>query len=141
MWDIDRDIEIESVEVQSADLPYLLGRKSPLGYVVTPDNETISLDRGTLLTLYNVSLEDIPRTRVHFAMNSTEEFFVLGSRVHVRYNLAQIIYAHGLRRGEERIALMEKAYYQLSGGRTTLHDFALNLPLLQQVLNLYEQLD
>ena len=70
-------------------------------------------------------------------MNCSEEFIVIGSRFYLRYNLAHTMYAHDLRRGKEGVHLMHKACYQLTGGRSTLHDFALNLETLKKLLELY----
>ena len=109
-WDIERDLELESYEVEGAATSYVVGSKSPLGYVVTSRNEVVSLDRGTVVTLFNLP-DCVPTLPVRFTMNSSEEFFVLGSRVHMRYNLAQIIYAHGLKQGEEEVNEIDKCCY------------------------------
>ena len=58
-----------------------------------------------------------------------------------RYTIAQILYAQGLRAFEERPNYMEKACYQLHGGVTAIHDFAMNLEQLTDLLTLYEEKD
>ena len=101
-----------------------------------------SLDRGVAYTLFNVRVKDkFPAMKVPFRMNGSEEYFVVGQTLHLRYNLAQILYAHGLRNKEERLVRMEKICYQLNGGTTALHDFALNLPTLTKILQQYEEQD
>ena len=74
-------------------------------------------------------------------MSQHEEYFVLGTSLYTRYNLAQILYAQSLRDGEEQPSCLDKACYQLQGGVTALHDFATNLEKLSVLLALYEKSD
>ena len=134
MWDLERDLELESVENEEAENVILLGAKGKFGYIVGSSNAVTSLDRGVVYNLFNVQVDKFQASKVPFRMNSTEEYFVVGQTLHLRYNLAQILYAQGLRNKEERLCRMEKICYQLHGGTTALHDFALNLPTLTKIL-------
>ena len=134
VWDLERDLELESVENEEAENVILLGAKGKFGYIVGSSNAVTSLDRGVVYNLFNVQVDKFQASKVPFRMNSTEEYFVVGQTLHLRYNLAQILYAQGLRNKEERLCRMEKICYQLHGGTTALHDFALNLPTLTKIL-------
>ena len=102
-WDVVKDIELESFESEDLNNLIMLGAKGNFGYIVNSRNEVISLDRSITFTMFNIWMRgNFPVFEVTYLMNSTEEYFVFDKTIYLRYSLAQILYAQGLRDREER---------------------------------------
>ena len=79
VWDLERDLELESIENEEKDNVILLGEKGAFGYIVGSSNQVTSLDRGVVYTLFNIHVKDkFPATKVPYRMNGSEEYFVVG---------------------------------------------------------------
>ena len=97
-WDTERDVEVESYESEDVENVLLHGQSSALGYLVNSRNEVVSLATSIIRTLYKTSMKGrLTAPRVMLQMSANEEYFLFGSNVQLRYNLAQFLYAEELK--------------------------------------------
>ena len=78
VWDLENDMEVDSIETSDEQTAIILGENGPHGYLLNSSNEVISVDRSITMTMFRVELSDFPTIEVPLLMSKREEHFVFG---------------------------------------------------------------
>ena len=77
VWDLEQDLEVDSVETSDEHTAIILGESGPHGYLLTSSNEVISIDKSMTLTMFQVSLANLEEPNdTPLMMSRREDYFV-----------------------------------------------------------------
>ena len=88
VWDLERDMEIDSIESEDDQTALILGDNGHFGYLLNARNEVISIDRSITMTMFRVKFAAFPPIEVPLMMSKKEEHFVFEKSLFTRYTIA-----------------------------------------------------